>query len=51
MMVKLITVEVLIKATFKTEQMSNLSVKFDNELFYKLLTIQNKVACIYLVNS
>ena len=50
-MAKLKTVEVLVKASFKTEQMSNRLVKFDNELFYKLLTIQTKVSCIYLVTS
>ena len=44
-------VEVLVKGTFKTEQMSNWLVKFENELFYKLLTIQTKVSCIYLTNS
>ena len=35
-MAKLKTVEVLVKATFKTEQMSNWLVKFDNKLFYTL---------------
>ena len=38
-MAKLKTVEVLVKATLKIEQMSKWLVKFDNELFYKLFTI------------
>ena len=42
---------VLVKATFKTEQISNGLVKIGNELFYKLLTIQPKVSYVYLVNS
>ena len=50
-MAKLNTFEVFVEATFKTEQMSNWLVKFDNELFYKLLTIQTKVSCVYVVNS
>ena len=50
-MAKLETVDVLVKATYNTEQMSKWLAKFDNELFYKLLTIQTNVSCIYLVNS
>ena len=50
-MAKYKTVEVLVKATFKTEQISNWLVKIDNELFYKLSTIQTEVSYVYLVNS